>query len=259
MAAIGGAGLVIVAIDRGIDAIPTHATGEVMPDQPVAGIQAGAIRVLGAAGLASRNAMIAVATAVTPFRRVPAAAKSGTLRATGTECVVRTTFDSIQNVLAERLATMPVLIQTADLRQPGAACVTVDALVWIGATGVVATFGIARPDLALVVATGRSISRITLGEPLGTDTSRAIPMLTAGAFPGFGRRSRAATGFDIAIEGGAAGKRRAAEPQKSLEDRAAVGAFGQRLGDRIESTIVHRPQPPLLLARGLRLGTTKSK
>lgn len=166
-AGLGVAGVVgtlqiIPAALRLADAVPAFTADEVMPGQPVAAVQVSAIGIEGAADLVAGDAVVSIGAA-TAADGVSGATQIGGFGTAWTEIVRRATLDPGRDLLAQGGTTTATAIQTPNLGQAPAALFFPHAVVGILATGVVAAFGIARADIALVVTAGRTTIGIALG------------------------------------------------------------------------------------------------
>ena len=110
------------------------------------------------------------------------------------------------------------------------------------ATGIVATLAVTGTRrVSAAIAARRPRARIALGQPARTGADPTDRDLVARTCDRLGRRRGPPGRFGRPLKERAAHRRRAPEAKQSLEQRAAALTPGQRLGQRIETTIVHTP------------------
>ena len=106
------------------------------------------------------------------------------------------------------------------------------------AAGLVAAFGMGRPDRGRIAAIGAAF----LGAGRGRDLTDALAVdvgLLTGAAREFGGGGRTASRLGVGLQNGAADRGGATEAEEPLEHGATACAVGKRLDQRIEPTVVH--------------------
>lgn len=163
------------------------------------------------------QASVVIGAAVAFERGVAAAAEIVAAGPAGTELIGGTAFHTRLGDSTVGGAAFAIWSQTADLRQPWAATLLAHTLTGIVATGVVATFGIARTDRNVVVTTVGTTAGIALRHPRWADAFGAVPLLHSGAPDWFGGGGWPAGGIGITLQLGTTDRRAAAETKQALE------------------------------------------